>query len=624
MGPQTVSPVQAAPPADGAKKLGSSGWGGVTLGTMAMLGLGAMIVLPLAEAVSRAMGGGLTTADWVKFLTLWVGLFGAFLASMQDRHLSLALGKALRSATKGSRSEEIARSGALAVLLCLTFASAHWVLQIPDWEVIEGVLPMKFGMLPLPLSFAAMAVATLRHMGKGWKRGVVYSLLALALAPVLMVIPFPHAAIPPAIGLVAIVILAAMGMPLFAALGGASLVLFFLAGGPLTSVPDGVRRITSENLLPSIPLFALAGIVLARGGGPERLIRLVTAWTAWIPGGASVATIMACAFFTAITGASGVTILALGGLLLPVLLAARHHERFSLGLLTASGSVGLLFPPSIPIILYGIKGQVFWGSLFTAAFLPGILLLILLGGFSVFQVRGQWSNRPPFDLREAATATRLAWGDLLLPFLIVIPFCAGFLQLVDTAALAALWVLVLEVGIHRTVGLRRGLPGIFVETCFLVGALMAVIALAFGLFEYLNWALVPFKVSGWVTGVIHSKWVFLLVLNVLLLIVGALMDIFSAIIVVVPVIVPLALHFGVGLEHLGIIFLANLELGYLTPPVGMNLFLSSLTFDRPLLRVWRASLPFMAILAGWVLLVTYVPWLSEGFGEILMGWITGG
>jgi tripartite ATP-independent transporter DctM subunit len=305
--------------------------------------------------------------------------------------------------------------------------------------------------------------------------------------------------------------------------------------------------------------------------------------------------------------------------LIPVLLAAHHTEKFSLGLLTASGSVGLLFPPSIPVILYAVKGKVYFQELFMAGVVPGLLLLFLLAGFSLFQVRDRWQDRPHFEPREALAAARLAAGDLLLVLIVLVAIFAGWLTLVQSAALAALGAIVLEVGIHRKVGLRQGLPGVFVEACVLVGALIAVICMAFGVSQFLLTAGIPDRITEWVTSVIDSKWTFLLVLNLLLLAVGALMDIFSAIVIVVPVIVPLAEAFGIGYAHLGIVFLANLELGYLTPPVGLNLFLSSLTFDKPLLKVWRAALPFLAIFTVWVILVTYVPWLSEGVLELVKG-----
>jgi tripartite ATP-independent transporter DctM subunit len=250
---------------------------------------------------------------------------------------------------------------------------------------------------------------------------------------------------------------------------------------------------------------------------------------------------------------------------------------------------------------------------------PGVILLVLLAGFSVLQVRHLWRDRPAFDAREARAATAIAFGDLLLPIVVVLVLFQAWMPIVGAAALAAFGAIVLECGVHRSMDLRKGLPKAFLETAFLVGALLAVIALAFAFSSFLVWDMVPGRIAGWVTSFIHSKWTFLLVLNLLLLVVGAMMDIFSAIVIVVPLIVPLAAEFGVGPAHLGIIFLANLELGYLTPPVGLNLFLSSLTFDKPLLKVWRAALPFVAIFAVWVILVTYVPWLSEGVLNLVTG-----
>ncbi|MCJ7626863.1 MAG: TRAP transporter large permease subunit, partial [Longimicrobiales bacterium] len=316
--------------------------------------------------------------------------------------------------------------------------------------------------------------------------------------------------------------------------------------------------------------------------------------------------------------ASGVTILALGGLFFPILVAAKHNERFSLGLLTASGSVGLLFPPSLPVILYAVFGRVPIDRLFVAALLPGLLLLTMLGVFSVVSGAGDKATRANFELREAVSATRGAWGDLLLPVLIVVGLFGGFMTLVEVSALTALLAIVLETGIHRRISFRTGVVEAVVETTVLIGALIAVIGLAYGMVSYLVDAMVPVRAAEWVTTVIHSKWVFLIVLNLGLLVVGSLMDIFSAIVIVVPLIFPMAEAFGIHPAHLGVVFLANLELGYLTPPVGMNLFLSSLTFGKPLLEVWRAALPFLAMMAAWVLLVTYIPWLSSGFMEWVM------
>jgi tripartite ATP-independent transporter DctM subunit len=503
----------------------------------------------------------------------------------------------------------------MGILLCLTIVSFQHLYNMRGWGPVGGWLPTWVAVAPMPLGFLAMFAATFWRTGEGRKTRCVLAGMALLAGPILPFLPLGEGETMRVLGIAALGLLAAVGMPLFAVMGGAALLLFFLSDVVLTSVPDATYQIVSKAVLPSIPLFALAGVALARGGAPDRLVGLMRAWTGWIPGGTSIATILGCAFFTAITGASGVTILALGGILFPILLASHHKEPFSLGLLTASGSVGLLFPPSVPVILYAVTGLVPLNRLFLAGLLPGILLLLLLAGFSVSHSKETLGHRPHFDIREAAAATRRAWGDLLLPVLIVVALFGGFMTPVEIAALAALWAIVLETGIHRTLDIRSGLSGVMVETTFLVGALIVVIGLANALFSYLVDAGIPLRAADWVQGVIHSKWVFLLVLNLLLLVVGALMDIFSAIVVVVPLVVAVSRSYGIDPTHLGIIFLANMELGYLTPPIGMNLFLSSLTFDRPIVKVWRASLPFLAILAAWVILVTYLPWLSAGFAD---------
>ena len=584
---------------------------------VAFVGLGMMVLLPLLEGIPGVPY--LNSEVWVRHLTLWVGLFGALLASWRDRHLCIAVGEAVRSTAWKARFDFLSRSGTIGILICLAVVSIQLISNQPWSERAVSWMPLRIALIPMPLAFAGMALVTFWRPKEGWALRVGIAALALFFGPALVLLPFGMEAIARVVGIVLLILMAGVGMPLFAALGGAALLLYFLAGLPAVSVAYDTYSIASAYYLPSIPLFALTGTILARGGAPKRLIRFAQAWTSWIPGGAAVATVLACAFFTAISGASGVTILALGGLLLPVLLAAKNTEGFSLGLLTASGSVGLLFPPSIPVILYAIKSQVHFKELFLAGFVPGLLLLALLAGFSVFQVRNLWGERPAFDFREARAATVVALGDLLLPIIVVLVLFQAWMTIVGAAALAAFGAIVLECGVHRSLDLKKGLPRAFFETAFLVGALVAVIALAFAFSQFLVVDMIPYRIADWVQTFIHSKWTFLLVLNLLLLVVGAMMDIFSAIVIVVPLIVPLAEAYGVGPAHLGIIFLANLELGYLTPPVGLNLFLASLTFDKPLLRVWRAALPFVAIFALWVILVTYVPFLSEGVVNLVLG-----
>lgn len=589
---------------------------------LAILGLGAMVLLPLLEAgVLRTLNmSPIDSGPWVRHLTLWVGLAGAVLASAGDRHFTIALKEVIGSRRGKKVLELVARGGTLGILTALALASILLVRELRGLSSeIGAFLPLSWAMIPLPVAFAVMGWHALWRPEEGWSRRAAVLLSAVVGGVLVLLLSQLGGRVFPAVGIAGLVALALAGTPLFVVLGGAALLLFSAAGGPAAAVVDASYQITTKPTLPSIPLFALAGVVLARGGAPERLLRLVRAWIGWIPGGAAVATIIGCAFFTAITGASGVTILALGALLLPILLAAGHGKEFSLGLLTASGSVGLLFPPSVPVILCAVYGGIGLDRLFAAAVLPGLLLLLILTVFCLRQSGGHACRRPSFDIREAAAATRGAWGDLLLPFLVVAAFFGGVMTPVETAALAAVWTMVLEVGIHRCLDVRRGLVGAMREAALLVGALIVVIGLAQSLFSYLVDAQVPLLASEWIQTVIESKWVFLLALNVALLVVGAFMDIYSAIVVIVPLLLPMAGVYGIHPAHLGVIFLTNMELGYLTPPVGLNLFLASATFDRPILEIWKAVIPFLFFLGMWVLLVTYVPLLSVGFASWVLG-----
>lgn len=592
------------------------------LALLAAAGLGAMVALPLLEAgIRRTLDRTiLNSAPWVQHLTLWVGLAGAILASMERRHFTIALKEALGSRRLTGWMEIGSRAATLAILLAL--ARAAWVLVAGLWGLSSEVgsfLPLSVAMIPLPAAFLAMAWLAWWRPGEAWRiRLTVVASAVLFLAAVLLMRAAGGGVLQVA-GLVGLGGFALIGVPLFVVLGGASLLLFYGAGVPAAAVVDASYQIVTKATLPSIPLFALAGVILAHGGAPGRLLRLVRAWIGWIPGGAPLATIVGCAFFTAITGASGVTILALGALFLPILLSAEHGERFSLGLLTASGSAGLLFPPSVPVILCAVYGGIGLDRLFAAALVPGFLLLLTLALFSLAQSRGSAASRPSFDLGEALAATGVAWGDLLLPVLIIAAFFGGIMTPVETAALAALWALILETGIHRSLGIRKGLFGATRETALLVGALVIVIGMAQSLFSYLVDAQIPLLAADWIGGVIGSRWLFLLVLNLALLLVGAFMDIYSAIVVVVPLLLPMAGAYGIQPAHLGVIFLTNMELGYLTPPVGLNLFLSSATFKRPILEIWGAVIPFLLILTVWVLLVTYVPLLSVGVAQAVLG-----
>ncbi|MBE0557629.1 MAG: TRAP transporter large permease, partial [Proteobacteria bacterium] len=376
-------------------------------------------------------------------------------------------------------------------------------------------------------------------------------------------------------------------------------------------------KIATMPTLIAIPLFTFAGYLLAESGSPKRLVALARAMFGWMPGGLALVVLLSCAFFTAFTGASGVTIVALGGLLFPILIAERYTERFSLGLVTTSGSLGLLFPPSLPIILYALVAEQSIDKLFVAGIIPGFLLILILGAYSIYSGRRSKVKKVPFTWPELGRSIRGAAWELPLPVLIVGGIYSGAFTATEAAAITAFYVLIVEVFIHKDLSLWKDVPRVMRESMMLVGAILAILGTALGLTNYLIDQQVPQKLFEVVQAQVESRIMFLIILNLFLLVVGMMMDIFSATLVVVPLILPIATQFGVHPVHLGIIFLTNLEIGYMTPPVGLNLFLSSLRFEKPILTIARSVLVFIGLLMLALLVITYVPELSLWLGETL-------
>lgn len=401
-------------------------------------------------------------------------------------------------------------------------------------------------------------------------------------------------------------LLALCGMPLFAVFGALAMLLFFSAGIDISSVAVSMYSVAGSPLLVAIPLFTLAGYLFAHSKAPDRLVRLSAAI---FPGGLAVVALVACAVFTAFTGASGVTIVAMGGLLLPALLQEGYDRRFTLGLVTASGSLGLLFPPSLPIIIYGYVAEVQVDKLFLAGILPGILLVTLLAGYGYYKARKQGIRGARHSFADVRGAVRAARWEIPLPVIVLGGIYGGIFTVNEAAAITALYALIVEVFIYRDIPVRK-LPEIFSESVALVGGILVIIMCSFGFVNYLIDAEVPMKILEWMQQYISSKYTFLLILNVFLLVVGCLMDIFSALIVVVPLVVPVAMGFGVDPVHLGIVFLTNLEIGYLTPPVGLNLFISSFRFKEPVVNLYSASVPFLLLMLLALVIITYAPALS--------------
>ncbi|MDX2505545.1 MAG: TRAP transporter large permease subunit [Gammaproteobacteria bacterium] len=405
-------------------------------------------------------------------------------------------------------------------------------------------------------------------------------------------------------------LLAILGTPLFAVLGAGGLLASHSAEIDPSNLIIEMYRLASQPNLIAIPLFTFAGMAMAAGGGTKRLIKLFNALLGWMPGGLAIVTIVSCSVFTAFTGASGVTIIALGALLYPMLEHAHYRDRFCLGLLTTSGSLGLLFPPSMAILLYGIVSGVSIDDLFLSGMIPGLLLLIMLAIFSIFSAQKLHVTTHEFSWHRIISAVRGSIWDILLPIFILIGIFGGFVTITEVAALTAAYVLFVESVISKKIHLIKDLPHILIDTTTLVGSILIILGVAMGLTNLLIDSQLPMKLLAVVERNIDSQLQFLLLLNLFLLMVGAMMDIFSAIVVVVPLIMPLAMRYNIEPVHLGIIFLANLEIGYMTPPVGINLFIASQRFGQPILKLFRATFPFLMIMLIWLLLISYIPFLT--------------
>lgn len=400
-----------------------------------------------------------------------------------------------------------------------------------------------------------------------------------------------------------------IGVPIFVVICGLTLYLFFWSGIDLSAIIIEMHRMATTPVLVAIPLFTFAGYLLSESGASRRLIRLSNALLGWLPGGLSVIALICCAVFTALTGATGLTIIALGGILLPAMTRAKYPEVFSLGLLTTSGTLGLLFPPSLPLIIYAIVAKVRIDQLFIAGILPGILLVVLLSVYSIARAVKAEVPKTRFQVAEVLSALREALWELPLPLVVLGGIYSGKFVVSEAAAITAVYVLLVEVIVYRDIG-WKDLPEIMKKSMVLVGGVLIILGAAMGLTNYLIDAEIPKQMLELFKTHIESKILFLVVLNFFLLAVGCTMGIFSALVVVVPLLSPIAQAYGIDPVHLGIIFLANLEIGASIPPLGINLFIASIRFERPVLRLYVASLPFIAMLLIALALITYIPWMS--------------
>jgi C4-dicarboxylate transporter, DctM subunit len=573
-----------------------------------------MASLPLADFITRQFNplGIPGSLDIVKHLALWVAFLGAAIAARENKLLTLATGTMIPAGRIRNIGLVIAGITTVAVSGLLAWGAVELVLNTRDLGTTMGPhVPAWLTQLVLPLSFALIAGRVIWHSASRWPGRM---LAALGLIVPLVMIRWPELLEGATVWPLAIVLVlaAAAGAPLFVLLGGLAVVFFLAEAQTPYIVLRRTYSLAVSDAIPAVPLFTLAGFILAEGRSSERLLRLFRAWFGWLPGGTPVMCALVCTFFTVFTGGSGVTILALGGLLLPALVKAGYRERFAIGLLTASGSLGLLLPPALPLIVYAIVAEQPMENLFIGGIVPGLLMTALIAAWGIREGRISRAAVTAFAWREGIAATWKARWELLLPAVVLGAIFYLRTSTVEAAALTAMYALIVQTLIHREIRFGLNLLNVLTDCLVVVGGVLIILGVAVGFTRYLVGAGIPGALLEWTQTYVSSPLMFLLLLNLFLLVVGCLMDIFSATVVVVPLIVPIGQAFGIHPVHLGIIFIANLELGYLTPPVGLNLFLASYRFKRPLVEVTRAALPMVGILGIGVLFITYVPWLTLG------------
>ncbi len=577
------------------------------------LALAGIIILPLAEAaLRRTLHVGIPGSNAIlQHLVLILGMLGSAIAAREKRLLALStLQETIFRGRLKTWVQAFSGGVAAAITACLGIASYQFILTEREApKTIANGIPVWIFELAMPIGFAVIALRLLKQTSDRWVMRLAAAGLCSALVALIMFPPLPpeHMMVAAIILVIAVTLL---GAPAFATFGGIALVLFWGMDQPIASVSIAHYSLVTNPSLASMPLFTLAGYLLAEGGAPGRLIRLFYALFGTLRGGPAIVTVLVCMFFTSFTGASGVTILALGGLLMPVLLGAKYSEKNALGLITGAGSLGLLLPPCMPLILYAIVAQIPMEQIFLGGTIPALVMGIALSWWGIHQAPRSTEAAHTFSFQKAKAALWEAKWELLLPLVAIIALFSGIATPVEASALTALYAFIIEAVIYRDLKITSDVPRVMTESGLLTGGILLVLGVALGFTNYLVDAQIPERAVEWTTHFVHSPLVFLLLLNLFLLIVGCLMDIYSAIIIQVPLLVPLGAAFGINPIHLGIIFLANLELGYLTPPVGLNLFLSSYRFKKPVPEVLRSVLPVIVVISVGVLLITYVPALT--------------
>jgi C4-dicarboxylate transporter DctM subunit len=547
----------------------------------------------------------------VSHLTLLIGFSGAIIASRKGKLLSLSNNSLFDSQLNGF-FVHLSRWLSIFIVFLLIVGSVDLVLVELSFQnpaYIAPNLPRWLFQSAIPAGFFIIFLHLLSKMKRN-----IFSLGGLVTMLSIIVFLVSQDAVRESsfiLILSSFLLLLSIinGAPIFIVLSGFGILFFWYDYVPISAVIAESYRIVVSPHLATIPLFTLAGYFLAESKASDRLINVFKASFGWMPGGTPVIVLLICGFFTALTGGSGVTILALGGLLFPMLSKDGYRKNFSLGLITTSGSIGLLFPPSLPLILYGVTAGISIKSIFLAGIMPGIFLIVILSGWSYLSGEVKGNKRNKFNARSAVESCWATKWELFIPLIVLYGIFGGHAKLVETAAFTVVYVFIIETFVYKDLKLRE-IPSIIVSCATLVGGVLIIIGSAMGLTSYMVDAQIPMTILAFMKEIVHSKYLFLILLNLFLLIIGCLMDIFSAIIIVVPLIAPLGLHYGIDPIHLAIIFIANLELGYLTPPVGMNLFLSAYRFEEKMPVIYKSTLPYFIVLLIAVLVITYFPPLT--------------
>ena len=576
------------------------------------LALSLLMIIPLADiALRKVVPTGVSgSMIFVQQLTLLIGMLGACIAARENRLLALStLGMLLQGSWKIAASLFTgACSASIAALLCGAGVQFVWTERTAGKFLPYGI-PAWWVQMLLPLGFAVLALRLAWYSAHSWKlRAAVVLLVAAAIATGMHPPLPPESLVMP--GLVVLALATIIGIPVFTTLAGVALLLFWGQHVPVASLSVDHYSMVMNPSLATIPLFTMAGYFLAEGGAPRRFLRVFQALFGSMSGGAAIVTALICAFFTSFTGASGVTIVAIGGLLMPVLLAERYSEKAALGLVTGAGSLGVLFPPCLPLILYGIIARIPINKMFLGGILPGVVMVVAASVWGIGQGRKTGVARRPFEWAEARKALWEAKWELAIPLVVFAALFSGLAAPVEAAALTAFYAFLVETVVYRDLSFRKDVTRVMADCGMLVGGVLLILGVAMGLTNFLVDAEVTARAVEWTTHTIYSRWAFLLALNLFLLVIGCLMDIYSAIMIQVPLLVPIGAAFGIDPVHLGIIFLANLELGYLTPPMGENVFLASYRFGKSVPEVSRAIIPIFLVMLVGVLMITYFPALT--------------